>query len=84
MMSGDAPRHTNEISSKKSAIFFFEILTLVGNFRDSSYWQEVHKTSYIFEDNPFFEFFYFFILFLSQTVSRKVHLESNICCIILI
>ena len=22
MMSGDAPRHTNEISSKKSAIFF--------------------------------------------------------------
>ena len=35
MMSGDAPRHTRVVSSKKNAIFF-EILTLVGNFRDSS------------------------------------------------
>ena len=37
MMSGDVPRHTRKVLRKKSEIFFFEILTLVGKFRDSSY-----------------------------------------------
>ena len=36
MMSGDAPRHIKEVSSKKNAIFFFEVLSLVPHFRDSS------------------------------------------------
>ena len=36
MMSGDAPRYSKEVSSKKMQ-FFFEILTLVSHFRDSSY-----------------------------------------------
>ena len=43
MMSGDAPRHTKLVSSKKNAIFF-EILTLVGHFRDSSYSELVMYT----------------------------------------
>ena len=36
MMSGDGPRHTKEVCSKKKCNFFFEILTLVPHFGDSS------------------------------------------------
>ena len=48
MMSGDAPWHTREVSSKKGN-FFFEILTLVGNFRDSSNFQNSNIT-YKYQD----------------------------------
>ena len=83
LRSGDpGARKKKEAQCLKYSIFNVQQQTGVDII--CCYWQEVHKTSYIFEDNPFFEFFYFFILFLSQTVSRKVHLESNICCIILI
>ena len=33
MMSRDVPRHTRKVLRKKSEIFFFEVLTLVGKFR---------------------------------------------------
>ena len=36
MMSGDVPRHTRKVLRKKKGNIFYEILTLVGKFRDSS------------------------------------------------
>lgn len=49
MVSGDVPRYTKEVLRKKKSFIFFEILTLVPNFRDFSYyWSQKHIIGYPF------------------------------------